>query len=144
MEPYFHLKGTYKTSAEASAARADIEKFIDEAGSTILQKGVPAGRGAKIIGWDVNENGVFFDIGDNRFGNFCQLDLRVTHCRRGVAVDGAEISLPFYQGIAHRKILGQSDQGVIYGHVTVGMIFSEDFPDDFRAFGKWRTGPQAH
>src|SRR3990172_1798882 len=67
MEPYFHLKGTYKTSAEASAARADIEKFIDEAGSTILQKGVPAGKGAKIIGWDVNENGVFFDIESDRY-----------------------------------------------------------------------------
>ncbi len=44
MEPYFHLKGTYKTRAEASAVRVDIEMFVDEAGSTILQKGVPAGK----------------------------------------------------------------------------------------------------
>jgi len=52
MEPYFHLKGSYKTSADASAARADIEKFIEESKATILQKGVPAGRGARIIAWD--------------------------------------------------------------------------------------------
>jgi len=51
MEPYFHLKGSYKTSADATKAQAEIEKFIEESKTTILQKGVAAGRGAKIISW---------------------------------------------------------------------------------------------
>ncbi len=67
MEPYFHLKGSFKTSADASAARADIEKFIEDAKTTILQKGVPAGRGAKIIGWDIRDNSIFFDIESDRY-----------------------------------------------------------------------------
>jgi len=67
MEPYFHLKGSYKTSADAMAARSDIEKFIEEAKNTILQKGVPVGRGAKIIAWDVKDNSIFLDIESDRY-----------------------------------------------------------------------------
>jgi len=67
MEPYFHLKGSFKTSADATPGRADIEKFIEEAKTTILQKGVPAGRGAKIVGWDIRDNSIFFDIESDRY-----------------------------------------------------------------------------
>ncbi|MGZ6523417.1 MAG: serine--tRNA ligase, partial [Bacteroidia bacterium] len=67
MEPYFHLKGSYKTSADAAIARAEIEKFIEESKVTILQKGVPAGKGAKIINWEIRDNSIFFDIESDRY-----------------------------------------------------------------------------
>ncbi len=67
MEPYFYLKGVFKTSAPAAQAHADIEKFIEEAKVTILQKGVPSGRGAKITAWDIKDNSIFFDIESDRY-----------------------------------------------------------------------------
>src|SRR3990170_3760212 len=67
MEPYFHLKGSYKTSAAAAPASAEIEKFIDESKTTILHRGVPAGKGAKIIHWEIRDKSIFFDIESDRF-----------------------------------------------------------------------------
>ncbi|MCZ7398946.1 MAG: serine--tRNA ligase [Candidatus Methanoperedens sp.] len=116
MEPYFHLKGSFKTSADASAARADIEKFIEEAKATILQKGVPAGRGAKIIGWDIKDNAVFFDIESDRYLRAHDAFIRLRKPLAGVlgkgykiGIRGAEVEefivkLPSEQALCQHKI----------------------------------------
>lgn len=116
MEPYFHLKGIYKTSSEASAAREDIEKFIEEAGSTILQKGIPPGRGAKIIGWDVNKIGVFFDIESDRYLRAHDAFIRLRKPLagilgkkyrigvRGVEVQDFFVSIPSEKELTSKKI----------------------------------------
>ena len=44
----FHLEGKAVFSKDVSAAAADIDKFIVEANATILVKGAPTGKGAKI------------------------------------------------------------------------------------------------
>ncbi len=67
MQPYFHLKGSFKTSGDVSVARNDIEKFIQEAKTTIMKKGVPEGKGARIISWSIKDNSIFFDIESDRY-----------------------------------------------------------------------------
>ncbi len=116
MEPYFHLKGSFKTSADASAARADIEKFIEEAKATILQKGVPAGRGAKIIAWDIRDNNIFFDIESDRYlrAHDAFIRLRKPLARvlgekyrigvRGVEVEEFIVSMPTEMAMRQQKI----------------------------------------
>ena len=93
MEPYFHLKGSFKTSANATAARADIEKFIEEAKTTILQKGVSAGRGAKIIGWDIRDNNIFFDIESDRYLRAHDAFIRLRKPLAGVLGKGHKIGI---------------------------------------------------
>ncbi len=116
MEPYFHLKGTYKTSGSAAEAHDEIEKFIEEAKTTILQKGVPSGRGAKIIGWDINDSGVFFDIESDRYLRAHDAFIRLRKPLagvlgkkyrigvRGVEVEEYIISMPSEQALRSQKI----------------------------------------
>jgi len=66
-------------------------------------------------------------LGKTRHAHFC-----VTHGRRGVAVDGAEVALPIHQRIAHGKILRHTHQGVIYRRIAMRVIFTDDVTDDTR------------
>jgi seryl-tRNA synthetase len=93
MELYFHLKGSFKTGADLSAARTDIEKFIEEAKKTILQKGVPAGRGAKITGWDIRDKGIFFDIESDRYLRAHDAFIRLRKSLAGVLGKGHRIGV---------------------------------------------------
>ncbi len=116
MEPYFHLKGSFKTSASALQARADIEKFIEEAKVTILQKGVPAGKGARITGWDIRDNSIFFDIESDRYLRAHDAFIRLRKPLAGVlgkgykiGIRGVEVAefivkLPSEQGLRQQKI----------------------------------------
>lgn len=116
MEPYFHLKGSFKTSASAIFARADIEKFIEEAKETILQKGVPQGKGARIIAWDVKDSGIFLDIESDRYLRAHDAFIRLrkplasilgkTHKIgiRGAEIEGYSIKLPSEQALRQTKI----------------------------------------
>ena len=56
--------------------------------------------------------------------------LGVTHGRGGVAVDGAEVALAVHQGVAQGEVLGHAHHGVIDRGVAVGMVFTDDIPDD--------------
>lgn len=116
MEPYFHLKGSFKTSADATATRADIEKFIEEAKATILQKGVPSGKGARIIRWDINESFIFFDIESDRYLRAHDAFIRLRKPLaavlgkghrigvRGVEVEEFIVKLPSEQALRQQKI----------------------------------------
>ena len=54
----------------------------------------------------------------------------VPHGRGRIAVDGAEISLPVDQRIAHRKRLRHADQGVVNRRVAVRMELTHHVADD--------------
>ena len=58
--------------------------------------------------------------------DLCKPDFGVTHGRRVVAVDRAEIALAVHQHMAHGKILGHADDGVINRLVTVGVVFADN------------------
>ncbi len=53
MELHFTLKGSFKTSADASPAKDVIDAFFTEANETILTKGAPEGEGARIVDWAI-------------------------------------------------------------------------------------------
>jgi len=47
----FHLEGHMVLSGDVSRAQAEFGPFIDEANSTVLVKGAPAGKGARVVSW---------------------------------------------------------------------------------------------
>jgi hypothetical protein len=67
-------------------------------------------------------DGVLVDIPEHLVGDPGHFGLGVTVGRGGVAVDGAEVAVAEDQGIAHGEVLGQTDHGVVYGGVAVGVI----------------------
>ena len=70
------------------------------------------------------------DSRQHLFGDLGQTSFGVTHGRRAVAVDGAEISLAVDQRIPHGEALRHAHHGVIDRGVAVGMVFTDDIPDD--------------
>src|SRR5690606_25603383 len=52
----------------------------------------------------------------------------------GVAVHGAEVTLAVFQRQAHGEVLSHADHGVINGGVSVRVVFTHHFPDDFGGF----------
>src|SRR3990170_6118027 len=136
-EPYFHLKGTFKTSADATSARADIEKFVEEAKVTILQKGVPAGKGAKIIGWDITDSGVSFDIESDRYLRAHDAFIRLRKPLAGmlgkkykIGIRGAEVEeftvkLPSERELSQTKIPYVRGTGFTDGMITLSLELGE-------------------
>ena len=74
------------------------------------------------------------DVCQQLGGELGHADLGISHGRRGIAINGAEISLAVDQRITEREILGHSDNGIINRHIAVGMIFTDDIADDSRRF----------
>jgi hypothetical protein len=56
--------------------------------------------------------------------------LGVSHGGGRVSIDGTEVSLAVDKGIPEREVLGHSDDGVINSRVPVGMVFTDNVPDD--------------
>jgi seryl-tRNA synthetase len=137
MEPYFHLKGSFKTSSAASAACADIEKLIEDAKTTILQKGVPTGKGAKIIGWDIRDNTIFFDIESDRYLRAHDAFIRLrkplagllgkTHKIgiRGTEIEEYIIKLPSEQALRSKKIPHVKSMEFYDGMITLSLDVGE-------------------
>ncbi len=75
------------------------------------------------------------DLGHARFG--------VAHGSGVIAVDVAEIPLPVDERVAHREILGETDQRIIDRLVAMRMELAHDFADDAGAFGEPLVGIEA-
>ena len=67
MELQFNLKGSFKTSDDASPAAEVIGEFINEANETILKKGAPEGEGASVVEWNIDGNKINFIIESGRY-----------------------------------------------------------------------------
>ena len=63
-----------------------------------------------------------------------QAGLRITHGRGTVTVHRAEVTLTVHQRIAHGPVLSHTDQGAIYGRVTMRMIFTKHLTYNSRGF----------
>jgi hypothetical protein len=74
------------------------------------------------------------EIVEKRFRDLLQATLGVTHRRRRVAVDRAEVALAVDQRQAHREILREADQRVVDRAVTVGVILAHHVADDAGGF----------
>lgn len=67
MELQFRINGLFKTSADPTKAKAAILEKLEDAEKTILSKGAPHGKGAKIISMQIDENGISVVIDSGRY-----------------------------------------------------------------------------
>ena len=86
-----------------------------------------------VVVWN-EVDGFFVDILEHELRNFGHADFGVTHGSGGVAVDGAEVSVPVSELVAHGKILRHTNNRVINGSIAVRVVFTENFTDDTRGF----------
>jgi hypothetical protein len=84
-------------------------------------------QGVVVVGAEVD--GVLVDVAQKFAGQLGHAHFGVTHGRRGVAVDGAEVALPVHQRVAHGEFLGQAHQGVVHGGVAVRVVLADDVAD---------------
>src|SRR5438128_8150774 len=79
-------------------------------------------------------NGLFFEVGENVFGNFGEPRFGVPHGGWRIAVHGAEISLTVNQGVAHVEVLRETHQRGINHCFAVRVIVAGSVAADFCAF----------
>ena len=82
-----------------------------------------------VVGGD-HVDGVLVDVGHELVGDLLEAGLGVTHGCRGVAVDGAEVTLAVDQRVAHGPFLRQAHEGAIDAGVAVGVVLTHDVADD--------------
>ena len=73
---------------------------------------------------------VLVDAGQQRARDLGQPRLGVAHGRGVIAVDVAEIALPFHQRIARGEILRQPHQRVVHRDVAVRVVLADHVADD--------------
>jgi len=119
------VRGDVGGHAHRDARAAVGEEVRDAAGQDdgLLARAV-------VVGDEIHR--LHVDVGHHLGGHLRHARLGVTHRRRGVAVDGAEVALPVHEGVAQAEILRHAHQGVVDRRVAVGMVFAHDFADDAR------------
>ncbi|RZN65236.1 MAG: serine--tRNA ligase [Candidatus Methanoliparum thermophilum] len=63
----FHLKGTIKTNRNVEHAKEDIYNLIKEANESLLVKGAPKGKGAKVSNINVSNDRISLEIFSDRY-----------------------------------------------------------------------------
>ncbi|BDC36579.1 serine--tRNA ligase [Candidatus Methanoliparum sp. LAM-1] len=63
----FHLKGTIKTNRNVEHAKEDIYNLIKEANESLLVKGAPKGKGAKVSNINVSNDKISLEIFSDRY-----------------------------------------------------------------------------
>ena len=77
---------------------------------------------------------VLVDARQQRARDLGQPRLGVAHRRRVIAVDVAEVALPFHQRIARGEVLREAHQRVVHRDVAVRMELADHVADDAGAF----------
>jgi hypothetical protein len=77
-------------------------------------------------------DGVLLQVGQQLAGQLVHAHLGVTHRRRVVAVDAAEVALTVDQRVAHREVLREPDQRVVDRLVAVRVVLADDVADHAR------------
>jgi hypothetical protein len=97
---------------------------------------------AVVVGTPVDR--FFVDVAQAVLPSGAHARFGVAHRGGRVAVDGAEVSLPNDERVAHHEILRHFDHGVIHSNIAVRVEFSEHVSHYPRSFARARTGGQAH
>ncbi len=110
-----------------------------DAGSTVRQQiGKSARKNDRLAVFAViggaEIDGVFFDALKKRVGNLGEPAFGIAHRGGIIAVDIAEIALPFDQRITNGEVLRQTHERVIDRLIAMGMEFADDIADDAGAF----------
>ena len=78
---------------------------------------------------------IFFQIHEHFFGEAFQTALGVTVGSSGVAVDTTEVTVTIDHAHTQREGLSQTHHGIVNRTVAVGVIITDDFPDDLCTLG---------
>jgi hypothetical protein len=98
--------------------------------------------GFVVVGSEVD--GVGVDVSEHLTGDAGEARLGVPHGGRWVAIDGAEVALAVYEGVAERERLRQADHGVVNGRIAVGVVVTHDVADDLGRLGVFLVELEAH
>ena len=85
-----------------------------------------------VVGTEVDR--LLFDVRQHLVGDLGHADFGVTHGRRVVAVNRAEVALSVDQGIAQGEILRHAHDGVVHRRVAVRVVFADDIAHDTGRF----------
>ena len=114
-------------------ADGDTRGAVDEQVRILRRQYRRLALGAVVVGDEID--GLFVDVVAHQlFGEARQADFGVTHCRRIVAVDGAEVALAVDEPVAHREVLRHAHDGVVDRAVAVRVVFTHHVADDARRF----------
>ncbi len=105
-------------------ARRAVEQKIRQLGG---QDGRLA-RGLVVVRDHIHR--VLLDILEHFLRGLAHAHLGVTHGRRAVAVDGAEVAVAVHERHAEREILRHAHDRVVDGGVAVRVVLAHDFADD--------------
>jgi len=109
-------------------AHGDARRAVDQQVGQFRWQHQRFGQGLVVVGAEVDR--FLLDVGEHLLRQPRHPDFGVAHGRGGVAVDGAEIPLAVHQRAAHGEVLLHADDGVIDGHVAVGMVLADHVADD--------------
>ena len=130
----------------AGIVRRDRAGHADgDAGGAVGQKvGEAAGQHDRLLGRAVvvgaEVDGVLVDAGQQRLGDLGEPRLGVAHGGGVIAVDVAEVALPFDQRIAGGEILGETHQRVVDRLVAVRVVLADHVADHARALLEGAVG----
>ena len=130
----------------ARIVRRDRGRHADrDAGGAVGQQvGKAAGQDDRLLGRAVvgraEIDRVLLDAGEQRLGDLGEARLGVTHGGGVIAVDVAEVALPFDQRVAGGEFLGEAHQGVVDRLVAVRVILADHVADHARALLEGAVG----
>ena len=67
-------------------------------------------------------------------GDLRHTDFRITHRCGGVAVDRTKVTLAIYQHVTQGEWLRHTYNGVVYGSITMRVVFTDDVTHDTGRF----------
>ena len=108
-------------------ANGDAAAAVDEQVGEARRQNLRLGQGLVVVGLPVD--GVLLQVAQKLHGGLGQAGLGVTHCRRTVAVDVAEVAVAVDERGAHGEPLRQADHGLIDRGVTVRVVLTDNFAD---------------
>ena len=122
----------------AQVVRRDVGGHADRDAARAVDQQVREARGQDqrlalaVVEVGAEVDRVLVDVGEQLARQPVHAHLGVTHGRRRVAVDRAEVALAVDQRVAHGKVLRHAHQRVVDRLVAVRMVLAEHVADDAR------------
>src|ERR1700687_3080389 len=138
-----------RPAMQAQVVRRDVGGHADSDAAGAVDKEIGDARRqdhrlfARLIEVGDEVDGFFFEVSKNVFADLREAGFGVPHGRRGIAVDGAEISLAVDERVAHVEVLREADEGGINYGFAVRMVVAGGVAGDLRAFAVTAVGGEA-
>ena len=133
----------------AEVVRRDVRRHADgDAGGAVDQQvretaGQHARLHERLVEVRGKVNRFLVDVREHLHVHFAHAGFGVSHGRRAVTVDGAEVALALDQRIAGGKVLRQAHQRAVDGGIAVRVIFTQNVADNARALAERLVGGDA-